>query len=682
MTHGRRNRTWLIIAVLSVGLSGIGLAAEQQVTAADKNGSEEVLRLWSLVRETGQRLSRHLRDEDDINLVMQRLNTDCGAMPTEHLQARALQAEAQQMDARNGLEFRGGFTSQDIDDDEDYPRSYVELSWDLLRNGLRQNNKRAQALYSESEIAKLHYQQKRQLVDHRCRRYALGALFAALRGQLLTLKLELLEPVYRIERRAYFKGWSFLDDLLVSDEDLRDTRRELERLVDNWMGDANLSGELINPPVIDVRLDLVIDAIRNDDRDDRLISLRQKALRYRRESKDRNRLRLFLRQELDISGKNDDGDDLVAGLRFQVPLEWGTDSKDSLPYRLREVEGDVKLSKWERVARARSAYVEVREQHRRLIRLQYRVLRARERVRRVIAEKNLGDEVEVALAVARMRTLLDSGIELIGAKEELYRRVYGLFLAARVAYRPEMLKVGSGMSRDYRARVGSRGIYLWSDAFNRIPDAQLLDFLQAKGIDRVLLSAGRRVDHRKLKEFIGRATDLNIGIEIIVGDNNWIFPDNQKRAATAAAAAAEMTGALHLDIEPHTLPGYKEHRDRYLKNYLGLMRRVRALMGDQRLGLALPLHWPPHYYRELAGIADSLYLMAYEIPDVDKLIKRISKVLVLLPPGKAVIVLRMEDFKDQWALEQAFEQIAAETGVRRFGIHKLGSFFTETAKSR
>jgi len=675
----------VLIAALFLGLScPVQADNVQESRSVPKGTTEEATRLWLLVRETSQRTSRHLEDEDSLETVVRQLDSDCRAEPTEQLTARALQAEAKEMDARNGVEFRGGYTSDSFLDDEGYPRSYLELSWDVLRNGYRQNNKRAQALYRESEIAKLRYDQKTQLYKHRCRRYSLATVFAALRSQLLMLKLQLMEPIYQIERRAYFKGWSFLDDLLIPDEVLRDTRRELERLVSVLPDGTSMLEELINPPIIDVRMDRIVDAINFDDRDQKLVSLQQEAIRYSREAKNRNRLRLFLRQELDFGGAGHDRDDLVAGVRFQIPLDgqWGSEREESLPYRLQEVEGDMRLSRWERVARARSAYVEVREQYRRVVRKQFRFLRAQERLRRVLVQRDLGDDTGVALAVTRTRTLLDGGIELIRAKEELYSRVYDLFLAGRISYSPDMVKVGREPDGRYRGRFGNRAIYLWSAAFNRIPDSQLFDFFQAKGIDRVLLSAGKRVDRSKLREFIAQASNQNLAVELIVGDNNWIFPENQQRAAVTAAAMAEMTGALHLDIEPHTLPGYKANRDEYLSNYLNLIKSVRELMGDQRLTLAVPLHWPSETYSQLADIADSLYLMAYEIPEVDRLVNRVNKVLKALPPGKAVVVLRMEDFPDQWVLEQGFEKIAAQTGVRHFGIHKLGSFLNVTDKDR
>jgi len=659
----------------SAGTTGYNLDSAMR-KGKPETVDNEAQKLWLLAQYTQSRTVERLQTDQSLEIANRILTQTCEGKSIEQLRADILRAEADNMQSRKGFELRGGYSSESFTNEDDDPRAYLELSWDVLRNGYRANSHRSRALYGEADLVELRGRKKQMQQSYRCRRYQLAKTFSGLYGYMLGLKLELMKPVYDVERRAYFKGWSYLDDYLVSEGDIRLLESELRYL--SIDADDNDAGLIQNPPIIDVRIQDVIEEIKNDDHNIRMAALQKKVLSEKERASERNRLRFFVRKSFDVSNSGTD-DGMVAGLRFNIPLE--RQQHDILKYKLDQVDQEVEVHAWERISRARAAYTELREQMRRVIKQRYRYLRTQERVRRIFIEKKIaGDEVELASVIARVRTLLDAGIELVRAREELYRRVNEVFMAARIEYQPSMLhRVGTQKDIN-RARVGERSVYLWSGMFNKTSNDVIQDFLEAKSATTVLLSAGRKTDRIKLMEYVRIANRHDQRVELIVGSNNWIQPDRYERAALTVATVSEVTGAIHLDIEPHTLPAYKTDREQTMSQYLDMLRRLREASGVNKMSVAVPLHWKEDEYRVVNELADSVYFMTYGSSDIKKLARRLKKVVEFVSPDKVVVVLRIDDFEDEWALEQAFDYLRNRLGIRRFGIHQFRKYYSQSGE--
>lgn len=659
---------------MALSSSQDGAVSNKQIHA--EKTDTEAHKLWLLAQYIQSQTVAQLQSGQGLETAHSILSQSCQGKSIEQLRADILRAEADNMQSRKGFELRGGYSSESFSNDDDDPSAYLELSWDVLRNGYRANSHRSQALFSEAELVELRGRKEQMLQSYRCRRYRLAKTFSGLYGYLLSLKLELMKPVYNVERRAYFKGWSYLDDYLVSEGDIRLLEKELHYI--NADSDKDDVIFMQNPPVIDVDLQGIIEEIRNDDHNTRLAALQKKILNEKERASERNRLRFFLRKSFDVSsGSGDNG--TVAGLRFSIPLE--REEHDVLKFKLDQVDDEVDFHAWERISRAKAAYAELREQMRRVIKQRYRYLRTQERVRRIFLEKQIaGDEVELARVIARVRTLMDAGIEDVRAREELYRRVNEVFMAAQIDYQPSMVKLVSTHQDINRARVGERSVYLWSGMFNKTPNALIQDFLETKSATTVLLSAGHKVDRVKLMDYTRIANRHHQHVELIVGANNWIEPDKYERAAATVATVSEVTGAIHLDVEPHTLASYKTDREQTMSQYMGMLRRLREAAALNKLTVAVPLHWKEAEYREIGELADAVYFMTYGSPDIKKLSRRLEKVLDFVSPEKVVVVLRIGDFEDEWALEQAFDYLRSKLGIRRFGIHQFRKYFSQSGE--
>lgn len=640
--------------------------------------NDEVARMWLLIQRIYDNTLQltDTNSHSEIDWVLNRFSESCdNRHPDFHL-AQALQTEARQMRNNQGFSLRGALTSDDISNDPgDDPSAYLELSWDLWRQGLIENRQRARTLDYQAQLADLRAQYAQQKLDFHCRRYLVRQSFIGLLSQLLTLKLSLMEPVHKIEKRAYFKKWSLLDDLMVSQQDIRLLRQELEYLHTDTELDKNIS-RVINLPLIDINIHSVIQLIRDGKEFEEIKQLEKQVISAQNSEREDKQLRLFIRQQFDVGNNNDEG--VVAGIRFDIPLQ--KKNRLALSERIAHTDQSANIKTWERIAQTRAAYHALQEQLQRGIKQEYRFRRAKERMRQVLADKRLNQEVQLIVAVTRLRAMLDAALELVRAKQELYQRVNEIFLLANIQFNSSLIKSEAVVATTNRARPGERSTYIWSKGFNRYRNEQILDFLEAKGIKRVLLTAGNAVKRDKMLQFVKLAKARGIKVESIVGPNSMFFRENHQQAAIIVEAAANISDAVHLDVEPHTFAEYKQNKADYLKQYLEMLREVRRLSPDTILTVSVPFHWPTEVYAELNTLVDRVYIMAYGSTEIKTITRRIQPALTSISSEKIVIVLRVSDFKDEWEIEKTITALQQATGIDRIGLHTFRRFIEQAGK--
>lgn len=633
----------------------------------------EAQQLWQLISQLEKRYQQTMLHKATIEEASKLFYVDCQLPNVEQLQAQTLYAEASASRQLKGFEFRSAYTSGDIKTDAGDASAYAELSWDILKNGYLEHRQEARHLQQRAQLKEKRGQLSAQQNHTRCRRQHITTQFSGLLAELLDIKYQLMLPVHAIERRAYFKGWSHLDDYLVSEEALQQVSDELAFLLSAPTFETGLAATF-NPPLLDLNLSAIITAIKQDTRRDEISTLSSSLLESRAKKHYQNRLRLFVRKEFDVSNQlSSHNDGTVAGIRFQMPLE-RVNQKSQFELASRTLVASTQLAQWERINRTRHAYLSLREKIQRSTQQAYRVARAQERVRRTLLQHNMGDEVPLAVAATRVRSLISASIEMVRVKEQLYHRINTLFKVAEIDFDPAFIRPLPIEHNQFRGRSGERSIYLWSDAFNHTPNQQILDLLNIKGISGALVSASKKIDDHKLDRFTKNANNAGIQVVPVLGNHRWTYRKNHPRAVTTIVSTAERYSAIHLDIEPHILSGYQKNRAAYMADYLTLIRKVNKQLDGLPLSLAVPLHWDRQVYRELSPLADRFYLMAYENRDPQRIVRRLRPLLEELPAQQIVIALRSDDFDDEWAMEQAIEYISAETGIYRFAIHQYRTF--------
>lgn len=654
--------TSILLGMFIVFMPAQNLLAADGFTAGNSSEKQsydidERARLWSLIISLEDQL-HGLLTLSPASVPFGDFSACDGGSPQRYL-ADALEKEADAIDADNGFALNGYYVTDRItNDDGRDQRGFLELSWDLLDEGVRGNNKDAHVLRSRAELERLIADQDTSRLRLRCQRDQIHRFFAPLQLDVRSLQLRLLQPIYEYERRAYFQGWSYLDELLVSERDLLLVQEELA-----YLEQVARDAASVNPPVIDINLSRLTEAIAEDDRFSQAKTLRDSLSKARAEAQQRQKLRLFLRQEIDDSGRLDD---LVAGLRFSVPL--GSRKTYALDERLRYNEASATLSTWERTAIVRSAYLEVREQLERVIKSQYALERSSERLRRSIASYRLTGNGDLPAALERLKSTLSSADELLSTKEILYRRISEMLAHSQLTFNESFIEIVA-IDAPQRARPGDRALYLWSGEFEALDNDRLLDLASSKNISRFSVSAGKNLNEDKLDELLQK--ERRPEVELLMGDVAWLESSKSEGALHRVLRRLDQYPglALHLDIEPQQHADYGTDRERLLDEYLAFVTRVRRAMPlDAQLRLSVPSHWPLSYYHSLAELTDELSIMAYD-QNGKRAIASALQLGQVVPAHKLRWVLRSEDFPSEWVMEERIRELSRAAGLQRFGIH-------------
>lgn len=635
--------------------------------------------LWDNALASYEATKSSLRDNNNLSDVTTILSSRCDAQWSNADEVRALEQQAQAYNSDVGLEFRAGYTSGDIQHDQDSVdgNTYMELSWEVLRNGYLDNQYQATDYKRQAAIKTLFGKLKQHEIAYQCRRFNLAKHFAGLELHLNSIKLQFMEAVYGVEKKAYFSGASYLDELMLSEEDIMLARQALSRLhADPAFATSKL--ELMNPPVIDVDLPALLEQIaQNNDFAEahRLEKLRVED-KYQREESflQGSRFRLFLRKEFDVL--NSGREDLVAGARLQLPITFGSPAPQTQA-RLNQLEQDFSHEQWELITRTRAAYVALQEQLERTTKQQYRVLRAQEKIRRIQSYSALDMPLDIAAVNVRVKTYIDAAIELGQTKQELYRRVNEMFLVSRVEFQEKFIKVNRLNETEHRARPGQRSVYVWSEQFNRYSNAQLFALFETKALKHAVVSVGSKVNQQKLFQFMDDAAQHQVRVSQLLGDAKWALQKHHKQALAAVEARAQYGQAIHLDIEPHALAEYQANPTAVLQDLTKLVAEIRLRHPDIELGISVPHHWPATVLRALNDHVDRVYLMAYESSDLDVVSRRVKNVLTSVPLNKLVVALRQQDFHTELQLEAAIDLLSQATGVTQFAVHKLDIYTQE-----
>lgn len=621
-------------------------------------------------------------ENKDLSTISKLFAGSCDTLPAESYQSLALLADAERYENDWGLELRGRYSrvvagtrrnnNTTGNDGIIAPPGFVELSWDVLKNGFFENRGRAQSLRHEAELAKLDNKLKSVVKSYRCSRYKLAQNFAGHSSQILTLRLLLMESIASIEKRAYFKGWSQFEELLVSEEELFRIKHELSYIHSSPQFDGQITN-LFYAPLIDIDMKKVAAAIRDDNLPVQINSLKKEVLESREKADFNNRLRFFVREGL--VRHNQFEDSTRVGLAFNIPLTIKKD--DALKYRLLEVKREEEHQSWERLTKVRYAYSLVRNQQKQTIKQHYRYQRALDRFRNSIVSLRVDfeDDNDLIIALMRLRTLLDAAFELNEVKKELYWRINDVFLISGLEYQPDFISLYNLPTEHKRRRPWERSIYTWSNTFNTVSNPDILDFLQVKGINKITLSASKKTNRQKMAEFIQKAPKYELDVELMIGANEWVHPKNHDHAAMRVLMLAERQEAVHLDIEPHTFSDYRQRQEYYLDNYIAMLKAIRLKIPTSNLTVAVPLHWPIDYYEKIIKLVDGIYLMAYGAKP-ETLIRRLRPITKQLDQDRITVVLRIKDTKEEWELEQWIDEINQSLGISRFGFENLSGFFT------
>lgn len=159
--------------------------------------------------------------------------------------------------------------------------------------------------------------------------------------------------------------------------------------------------------------------------------------------------------------------------------------------------------------------------------------------------------------------------------------------------------------RNCRA-LGLNGIYL------SLNGEQIKEFL------------GEFSGNQKLMKFISLAKSQGLTVQLLLGENTWIFPPNRKKLINIiklfnrfnSMAGSYGFDGLHLDIEPHALPDWKFEKTRLETLYVETLSEVKKI-SDKPVIVDIPPYFVNLDFQgttladEVFSLVDGVNVMAY-----------------------------------------------------------------------
>ncbi|MFQ5560690.1 MAG: hypothetical protein ACE5FU_08910, partial [Nitrospinota bacterium] len=549
-----------------------------------------------------------------------------------------------------GVKFDSGYRFSETRADIPRQTGYVGLTWDILKSGLLQEKSRDRQDKFQIGLARLREPAGRLQQQLPCREIALLQMFGTLKTALFELREELLVIEYRALREAYFSGRILLDELLKIEGKVKETQEAL--LLQRTLNSFELkSRSFFLPeeeiPLLQIRLEPLLQVVKEKAGNPEAIELRENILREKTNPLLKNSLKLYVRSGLDREEGETDYGTFVFGVRFTAPLGRWKRKENSLELEKNRFENTRRVQK--KVLETVRLFNAYEEKLKNTVTTRYEELYSKERLRRVwLLNRKMRDGGSVVDVTRALSELTDIRIKALTRQEGLYLRLLHLFTRSGVGFKNEFVEGRQSTFSVSRGRAGKRSVYIWSDSFNTYSNEFLLQVFEAKSVSRAIVSFSTKSDIKKLEPFLYLARDSGVEVELMAGANEWIYPDRGPKVTSFTGRALSFADTVHMDVEPHTLDGYRKNEQEYKQLYLKMLQRVLEARGEGKsISVSIPLKWKGPFFEKIVKLVDRVYLMAYGITGYGEMERKISPFLQAGSGEKLVIALRPGDFSDE-----------------------------------
>ncbi len=206
-----------------------------------------------------------------------------------------------------------------------------------------------------------------------------------------------------------------------------------------------------------------------------------------------------------------------------------------------------------------------------------------------------------------------------------------------------------------------KAVYVWSDAFKNHSQTVINEYCKVNEFNPILISYNtNKIYMQDVSEFISKNYASNI--HLMLGSNKLLktgltgYLDTLKNNIKLS-----FVKGIHLDLEPHTMPGFKENKEASFENYIAVVKQAKKFADDNKLELSvsIPLSYPENVLEEINKNCNTVYLMAYENVDPDFIIKKSAEEKAILKT-KCVLALRTKDFDNRTDMDQQFKKLGFE----------------------
>lgn len=206
-----------------------------------------------------------------------------------------------------------------------------------------------------------------------------------------------------------------------------------------------------------------------------------------------------------------------------------------------------------------------------------------------------------------------------------------------------------------------KAVYIWSDAFKNNSETVINEYCKVNEFDPLLLSYNtNKIYLQQVADFISK--NYASSIHLMLGSNKLLSTGlNGYLDTLKNNIKLSFVKGIHLDLEPHTLSGFKENKEVFFENYITVLKQAKKFTDDNKLELSvsIPLSYPENILEELNKLCNHVYLMAYENVSVDFIIKKSAEEKTILKT-KCVLALRTKDFENRTEMDQLFKKLGFE----------------------
>jgi len=255
-----------------------------------------------------------------------------------------------------------------------------------------------------------------------------------------------------------------------------------------------------------------------------------------------------------------------------------------------------------------------------------------------------------------------NAIELIDLKQDLYKILLDI-----------KIKVPGANIVDYTSPLNLsnlniassnppfKAVYVWSDAFKNNSQTVINEYCKVNEFNPLLISYNStKIYIQQISEFISK--NYTTPIHIMIGSNKLLNSGIEGYLDTLRANInfSQVKG-IHLDIEPHTFPDFKENKEQYFKKYITVLKQAKQFADNNKieLSVSIPLNYPDEVLNEINAACNQVYLMAYENVDVDFISRKTAEEKAILK-NKCVLALRTKDFENRTSMDEAFKKLGFE----------------------
>jgi hypothetical protein len=264
--------------------------------------------------------------------------------------------------------------------------------------------------------------------------------------------------------------------------------------------------------------------------------------------------------------------------------------------------------------------------------------------------------------------------------------------------RPEDFSYHLSKDRDMARNEYTEAIWLWNtvEVLKGEPREAFINFCKNQGVNKVFVSINKKVvssiaQSSDLQTFIAHLHNANIKAAALMGEPTWVYEKNRQKMLRRIRFILEYNNntidparfdAIHLDIEPHTLAEWGDHKKFLVNSLAETLQLANNLNSRRKHKLALEIDIPTFYHKvdktaleKIVQNTDVVTIMAYERRSAESVVKSVANILGLANRmnKRVVIGLNAREFGEKEMLEDLLKNVGAKVSLEKsfsgFAIH-------------